>query len=187
MKRNLMWTVGLLVLASFASSLAADRQIPLDSARVIAREDGEARVVLKASDLSFLTGRLVKRASLVIPVGARTAPRDLNLYIYAAGRSWDAGSVGWDHPWRRAGGEWNLDHYQIVQITSGGRPGELRFDVSSILREIAEGREPNVGFFLLPDGGEEGGRFTPEDRQFVGSLQGAYLEVSTTRMPRARL
>jgi len=82
----------LAVLGSLTASFAVERSIPVDAAQVISREDGEARVLLRAGDLSFLTGQIVKRASLVIPVGARAAARDLDLYVYAAGRDWESGA-----------------------------------------------------------------------------------------------
>ena len=187
MTRHVCLAAALLLVGSTTSALAGTRSLAIDSARILERQDGAARLVLKVEDLSYLQGRIVKSATLEIPLpGGRAAGRDLNLHVYAAARPWSPGTVTWDSPWTRAGGDWTLDHYSITSVGAGERPSVLRFDVSAIVREVAAGREANLGFFVLPGGGEEGGVFDSTDRELLGSLSGARLEVNSTRGPRNR-
>ncbi|MEZ5066616.1 MAG: hypothetical protein R3B81_17940 [bacterium] len=176
----------LLVLLAIALGIparAATLDLPVETVHWIAREDGDARLLLRVDDLSAIRGRLVKSATLVLPVGQAVGERDLNLYVYAAGRSWSA-AADWYSPWVRPGGDWNLDNYDIVRLPAGESRDVLRFDVAPILREIAEGREANYGFVLMPSGGETGGRFLSSERGTIGALTNAVLGVTTIPMPR---
>lgn len=92
-----------------ATAFSGTTRVAVDAAQEIVRGDGQSRAVLKVSDLSFLSGQLVTRAWLVIPVPARTVDRDLELRLYAAGRSWDPATVSWTTPWEQPGGDWNVD------------------------------------------------------------------------------
>lgn len=163
--------------------LAGTVRVAVDVAQEIVREDGQSRAVLRVSDLSFLSGQLVTRASLEIPLPARTTDRDLELYLYAAGRSWDAATVSWDTPWQRPGGDWSIDAFGRSQIEAGRARRSVRFDVAGILREIAEGREANTGFILVPGGGQDGDRFNGDERLLLSDLSNATLEVSHRPLP----
>jgi hypothetical protein len=159
-------------------------EVSVDVAKEIVREDEQSRVVLKVSDLSFLTDQLVRWASLEIPLPQRTIDRDLELFVYPVARSWDAATVSWTTPWQNPGGDWSEDALGHSRIRAGRTATSLRFDVSGIVRAVAEGREANLGFILLPGGDSDGRRFVGNERLMLAALSNATLRVSYRSFPR---
>jgi hypothetical protein len=153
--------------------------------KVISRQDGDARVLLRPSDLSFLEGKLVTGARLEIDLPARTPSESLDLKIYAISRSWDA-SASWDTPWQEPGGDWSLDYFNTARLTEGRAASRVRFDVSSIVRSFADGDAANHGFILMPAGHHNGGRFRSEDLELLGDDPEVTLTVSYRRLRGAR-
>lgn len=185
--RAMLLTAMLLAVLHAAPALAGTMEVSVDVAREIVRDDGQSRVVLKVSDLSFLNDQLVRWAVLEVPLPQRAAERDLDLFLYPATRAWDAASVSWTSPWVRPGGDWSEDAYGRSQLRGGRTATSVRFDVAGILREIAEGREANLGFVLLPGGEEGGGRFIGDERLLLSALSEAKLTVAMRPFPpRAR-
>lgn len=178
LKQLLVVALGCLaVLLTARMSAAATTTVPVSTLKVIARQDGDARVLLKADDLSWLNGRLVTSATLEVMLAHEVPEETLDVQVYAVSRAWDS-NASWDTPWQESGGEWSRDYFYTERLVEGREAARLRFDVSAIVRAIAEGDAGNNGFILMPADHQNEGRFRMGDLELFGDEPEITLSVS---------
>jgi hypothetical protein len=163
---------------AFATGADAVRvEYPLAGVAAIASGEQETRILLDPGDLTSLVGTLVTSARLEMTLTGQTPGEDLNVAVYTLETAWRGGTPGWSSPWRTPGGDLDNSHVQTVRIPAGRVPEELSVDVTSAIREIADGREANNGF-LLTVPLSRGSGFSSTDLGVLGSVTGGTLVVT---------
>lgn len=170
-----------------ASAFAANRtEIPLEDARIIVSTEGDARVLLRPTDLSAIEGRLVTDARLELSLSGELATEELEVQVRALSRDWDAETVSWSYPWEREGGD-TVDFFHQTKSLRAGRDAEtVSFDVTQFVRPWAVDELAPNGF-LITTITSRGDGFSSEQLELLGALGGSKLVVHWRPMPRVAL
>ncbi len=166
---------GFLMIAGAAE--AARLSIPLAGTDVIVSEEGAARILLAYEPLELPgpSPAWVTTAYLEIPVPAVAAERRLDLQVYSVPTAWVRGAATWTSPWRTPGGdvEGNVPYAEFDGSDTSGR---LTVDVTSLVQEAFR-RGDNAARFLLTVPSRFGSGLRVEDRNRLGTLEGATLHI----------
>jgi hypothetical protein len=136
---------------------------------------GSSRVLLDVRGLGKLQGEWVTEATLTLAVTGTTLAEDLDLSLDLVAMDWSAGA-GWTSPWTKPGGDrLGLEDARIV-IPAGSRAETLSFDVTDMVRAVADGEAGDNGFILYPtDPGRPG--LDSSELAALGTVSRASLTV----------
>jgi len=127
----------------------------------ISNQSGEARLLLDTSFLDTLecTGILDARIQLV----ASGLSRGVSLEVHPVTHLWDSQTVTWASPWDSAGGDFPVDRFERIRISSRIRSlGQASFAVTDLLTTVLEDPLAYDGLILVPNA-EEGFSSAIED------------------------
>jgi hypothetical protein len=176
MWRALTASIAVLVpVAGVSPSSAATLSVPGAGVTTISDGTGSSRVLLDVRGLEQLQGEWVTEATLVLAVTGASGAEDLDLSLDLVGTDWSAGA-DWSSPWTRPGGDrLGLEDARIV-VPAGSRAGTLSFDVTDMVRAVANGEAGDNGFILYPTDPARAG-LDASDLSALGTVSGATLTV----------
>jgi hypothetical protein len=174
-------SIGALALAVVAlcprPALSAETVFTLQDVETISDEGGRSRILLSFGDTSALSGQLVTSAVLEVALPGDSPSEDVVLTLHAVETDWVGRSPTWTSPWRTAGGDLSGVASHTVILDEGRPAGRLTFDVTEMVREIADGDAPSCGFLLGVPAHRRAGLVSAE-AAVLGSLAGAALRVT---------
>ncbi len=163
------------VLTASGASFAESRIDPVTSFAAI--NDGTVSRCLVRVDLPGDLGPVaIARAELIFDLSGSSREGVIRLALHPVTTPWTAESADWTSGWRVPGGDIDPELISRTEVDLSQAVGEVRFDVTSILKEQAEAGGEYFGFLVTtqPEFGE-GVRLADADR--LAGLSSARLEV----------
>jgi hypothetical protein len=167
--------VGLAAAVAAAPTSAATLTVAGTGVTTISDGAGNSRVLLDVRGLGKLQGEWVTEATLTLAFTGTTLAEDLDLSLDLVATDWSAGA-GWSSPWTKPGGDrLGLEDARIV-IPAGTRTETMSFDVTDMVRAVADGDAGDNGFILYPtDPGKPG--LDSSELSALGTVSRASLTV----------
>jgi hypothetical protein len=184
LKRAVPTGVVALLLMLPAMTWGAETRFALAGTAVITDGAGASRVLLDFGDLtSALTGELVTSAILEIQLPGAAPDTSIAVEVSAVETAWAGRAPTWTTPWVRAGGDIGEVPSAIEILGKGVTATNLTFDVTEVVRAVADGDSPPHGFLLsVPE--YKGTGIRTADMTVVGSVTGAELRVTHRNISR---
>lgn len=168
--RTLIVGISLLLIGCLPANGMASRTVLAPSAVAVIRapDASEARILIRFEVPSLERGHEIQFAELKFFLPSVSSAEEYDLY--AVGRSWSLGSVGWDQPWTAPGGDVRGD--RISSWVTDERTGNLvKFPVTEVVRAFASEAADNHGFIVVAADKNE--------KMPVGTVKAATLTVFT--------
>lgn len=173
-------SLGMLAMAVGTSSplaIAAETVFAIRDIESIADANGSSRILMSFGDTSMLDGQLVTSAVLEVALPGDSPSDDLVLTLRAVETAWADRTPTWTSPWRTPGGDLSDIASHAVVLDKDRPARRLTFDVTEMVREIADGDAPSCGFLLgVPE--HRGAGLDSGEVAVLGSLADATLRVT---------
>lgn len=171
-----------IIAASFIGpsiTIAGSVELELTRSATISHETAGSRVLLDFGQLpESMRGELILTARLRLPVpGLEFEGRSVPFSLHQVTTPWAGLNPTWTSPWRTSGGDFLAASTGVDVAWKGARRSSLNFDVTEMVRDIADGEAEDCGFLLtVPE--HRGDGFLAEELTALGSLEGATLRIT---------
>jgi hypothetical protein len=176
------------ILAAFAAAILAAPASAERAARgitdVTAIHDGSghARLLFHWDPAVDAESFAIRRAILKFDLAGDTEARSLEIRVHPLSVPWDASTVTWTRGWTVPGGDFDADRLSNSRIELGRGAGPVAVDVTNVVKEILEEKEPFHGFLVTAHPAEGVGLRGQDLFRFAG-LTNASLELSWRKVP----
>ncbi len=161
-----------------SDSRAGKAELSLAHTSVITNSEGDSRVLIDLGPLpSEVRGELVTSAFLTIPIPRVTPASDVVIRLERVTTPWVDRSPTWEAPWRTPGGDVEGTAPITEVLWKETARTSLSFDVTEMVRDVADGEAEDCGFLLTVPSHRGQGLSTAE-LAALGSLEGARLRIS---------
>jgi len=106
----------------------------------------DVRFLIKFPLPEVLTGKSVDFARVEFGAGCKGARGVVSLEAFRVTTAWNAVSVNWTQPWRKAGGDWDSD-MSMDWVVPAGEGKTVHFDVTDFVNGWL--KEPSSNFGIL--------------------------------------
>jgi hypothetical protein len=143
--------------------------------------NGETRVLFKMDSPIDLGSIAVRRAVLRFSSAGAVVDKVLTLRVHPVTTPWVAGAVTWDVGWSRSGGDFDAELFALRLVDLKNPSAELRFDLTTVFKEMLEEEMATDGFILTVDPAEGMGIAAVDVSRFA-SLTAGTFEVTYVAM-----
>ncbi|MGQ0723231.1 MAG: hypothetical protein ACT4PE_16910 [Candidatus Eiseniibacteriota bacterium] len=147
----------------------------------IADVSGDSRVLFKMDSPVELENIAIRRAVLRFDATGMVVDRVLTLRVHPVTTPWVAGAVTWDAGWSRPGSDYDSELFALREVDLRSPSVELRFDLTTVFKEMVEEGMVTDGFMLTVDPGEGAGIAAADVARFA-SLAAGTFEVTYVAM-----
>jgi hypothetical protein len=151
---KMIFAIVVLLTMSFNSPVLADNMVDINVSKACVinpRTDSlSSRILFKFDLPSMLSDKRIDYAEVVFQAKIDTLSRYSVMFAgFPVTTDWNNATASWSNPWTKEGGDYNDSLYEIGLIKARG-DGEVRFDITRLVRGWQQGSISNYGLMIKP-------------------------------------